>query len=73
MDGVNHEGLDHAMRALEIVRVQNGWVLNDPGMAIRTGHYTPRMVARTPAELAGLVTDWASRQEDADATLHSPL
>ena len=58
-------GLDPGMKHLELSRVQNGWMLADPGTYLREGRYMPLMVARTPRELAGLVQVWAEQQEKA--------
>lgn len=63
MDGVS--GLKPDVRCVQIVRVNNGWMLSDPGEEMRWGHSRPLLVARTPREIAGIVQVWAEQQEKA--------
>lgn len=60
--------IDSTQHILEVTRVYNGWMIQ----AYSMGHFRRgeaalgTYVARTPKELADLVADWATRQQDAE-------
>jgi hypothetical protein len=52
---------------LEIVRVVNGWIIRPQSYRRDCDFFssTGMQVARTSAELAGILLEWATRQEKA--------
>lgn len=66
--------IDAEHNELVILSVSNGWVVESGRMNYRRDGYTSAAshVARTPKELADLVADWASRQQDAKSAGGKP-